>query len=153
MIQIGHNFDPAGFMWLWAKYVTGFNEAHHCTHAIRGHYSKNFNKHNPSLLASPPVMFDERPPGSFDAIYICGVSKVGYRHKQNYPHNVHAAIVPKPSVQDHWTFEGWQMTVWNGRLLPIPSVAALPVRLQRLPPDYTQCRIFRWAAMYYSDSA
>lgn len=38
MIEITHNFDPAQFIWLWSKYVTGLNDRYHCTNCIRGRY-------------------------------------------------------------------------------------------------------------------
>jgi hypothetical protein len=148
MIEVIHNFDAARFMWLWAKYVGGFNERHHCTNAIRGHYSKKFSKNNPAFLGD--VVFDEWPTSSYDAIYICGVAKEGYARKKNYPHNVHAAIVPDAGFRDEWSFEGWRMAVRNGRLLPIPASAKdLPEPYRTLPDAYTSCRIFRWAACRY----
>ena len=47
MIQITHNFDPSQFMWLWSRYVTGFNAAYHCTNSLRGHYSQKLSRRNP----------------------------------------------------------------------------------------------------------
>jgi hypothetical protein len=150
MIEISHNFDPDCFMWLWAKYVTGFNEAHHCTNAIRGRYSKKFSKNNLAFPETHHVIFDEQVPGGYDAIYICGVAKHGYTRKQNYPHNVHAAILPVPGFQDEWSFEEWRMTVHGGRFLSIPaSPEEMPERYRMLPGEYTTCRIFRWAASWY----
>lgn len=151
MIEVSHNFDPDCFMWLWAKYVTGFNEQHHCTNAIRGHYSKKFSKNNLAFSDTRNLLFDEQAPDSYDAIYICGVAKQGYTRKLNYPHNVHAAVLPVPGFQDEWSFEGWRMTVHGGRFLPIPaSPREIPERYRILSDAYTTCRIFRWAASRYS---
>lgn len=151
-VEVVHNFDPVQFMWLWAKYVVGFNEKHHCTNAIRGRYSKKFSKNNPAFARS--AAFDEQPTGTYDAIYICGVAKKGYAIKQNYPHNVHAAILPDQGHEEEWTFERWHMTVSNGRFLPIPAAAqVLPVPYDALPCEYTSCRIFRWAACWYGQSS
>ncbi len=147
MIELVHNFDPARFMWLWAKYVSGFNEKHHCTNAIRGRYSKKFNKNNPAFTGN--VNFDEQPPDSYDAVYICGVAKKGYVQKQNYRHNVHAAILPDHGYRDEWSFENWHMRVRNGRFLIIPAAQELPRLYSALPQAYTSCRIFRWAACWY----
>src|SRR5690349_559669 len=121
MIEIEHNFDPRKFKWLWAKYVVGFNDRYHCTNSIRGRYSARFSKLNPSFSAVQRVEMDEVASGSYSAIYICGVSNQGYSKHLNYPHNVHAAIVPVTGAVDHWMFEDWQMTVQNGRFLPIPA--------------------------------
>lgn len=152
MVEIVHNFDPGQFMWLWAKYVVGFNETYHCTNCIRGNYSKKFNKNNSCFATIPSVLFDELDSDSYKAIYICGVSKQGYRKKQNYPHNVHTAILPEMGAKDQWSFEGWHMALHNGRFLPIPpSPECLPGRYRSLSNEFTSCRIFRWAACYFSD--
>jgi hypothetical protein len=152
MIEIVHNFDPRQFMWLWAKYVVGFNERCHCTNSIRGQYSKKFSKNNPLFAPTSSVLFDEQDWGSYQAIYVCGVSRRGYRKKQNYPHNVHAAILPDMGAEGHWTFENWRMTAHNARFLAIPpSPECLPDRYRRLSDEYTSCRIFRWAACYFSN--
>jgi hypothetical protein len=151
MVQVSHNFDPDCFMWLWAKYVTGFNKERHCTNAIRGQYSKKFSKNNPAFPDIRDILFDEQPPESYDAIYICGVAKRGYTRKQNYPHNVHAAILPVPAFEDEWAFEGWRMTVHGGRLLVIPaSPNEIPEQYRSFPDPFITCRIFRWAASWYS---
>lgn len=151
MIEIVHNFDPRQFMWLWAKYVVGFDERYHCTNSIRGRYSKKFSKNNPLFACTSSVLFDEEDWGSYQAIYICGVAKQGYRVKQNYPHNVHAAMVPEVDGEDHWSFNGWQMALRNGRFLPIPpSPECLPDHYRGLSQQYTSCRIFRWAACYFN---
>jgi hypothetical protein len=151
MIEIVHNFDPGQFMWLWAKYVVGFNERYHRTNSIRRNYSKKFKKNNPRFATTASVRFDELDWGSYEAIYVCGVSKRGYRKKQNYPHNVHAAILPEMGADNKWSFEGWHMVPHNGRFLPIPpSPECLPNRYRSLWDEYTSCRIFRWAACYFS---
>lgn len=151
MIEIVHNFDPKQFVWLWAKYVVEFNEKYHCTNSIRGRYSKTFSKNNPLFTASSSVMFDEQPIASYRAIYICGVSRRGYLKKQNYLHNVHAAILPQMDAEDQWSFEHWRMTVQNGRFLRIPADSeCLPERYRSLPDEYKTCRIFRWAACYFN---
>ena len=149
MIELVHNFDAAQFMWLWAKYVVGGNDKYHCTNSIRGPYSTKFSKNNPSFSPATPVIFDERPAGSYRALYICGVAKQGYSKKQNYLHNVHAAILPEDGAADLWTFEKWEMKVSNGRFLPIPSGEDLPFRYRNLPDEYTSCRIFRWSVCYF----
>jgi hypothetical protein len=149
MIEIVHNFEPSKFMWLWAKYVTGFNDKHHCTASLRGVYSKKFSRNNPLFAATPSVLFDEQPWNSYQAIYVCGVSKAGYSRKQNYSHNVHVAILPALGVNEEWSFECWRMSVKNGRFLRIPGLEHLPERYRTLPDEYTTCRIFRWAACHF----
>jgi len=153
MITITHNFDPAKFVWLWSKYVIAFNPKHHCTNSIRGWYSRRLWKGNPHLREEQTIPLDEHPDGSYRAIYICGVSTVGYRSHANYPHNVHAAVLPAADQQDSWQFENWRLTVEGGRFLPIPaSPDELPPRFRSLPDEYVSCRIFRWAACHFAES-
>ena len=150
MIEIVHNFDPNQFVWLWAKYVTGFNEKYHCTNSIRGPYSQKFSKHNPEFVTSSAIVLDEQPVGSYLAIYICGVSKQCYSRKANYPHNAHIAISPELGAVEKWSFERWVLRIRNGRLLPIPATDEdLPTRYRSLPSEYTTCRIFRWSACFF----
>lgn len=149
MLELTHNLEPEQFKWLWAKYVTGFNDSQHCTNSLRGYYSKNFSKHNPAFVQGATIMLDERVPNTFDAIYLCGVSGNGYRSHLNYPHNVHAAIVPELDKVDVWSFESWRISIRGGRFVPIPSIECLPERYVGRSDEFTTCRIFRWAACFY----
>ena len=142
-VIIRHNFTPDDFMWLWAKYVVGFNERYHCTNCLRGRYSQRFSKtRNPQLANEREIAFDEH--ADHRAVYICGVVRKGYSVKRNYPHNVHLAIAPATGVQSRFQFEKWDVQIENGIVLAIPGAAALPPHLSRLPERYTTCRIFRW---------
>ena len=146
MIILEHNLDPKRFKWLWAKYVRGVNDAHHCTNSLLGPYSKKFSKLNPKFAAGTAVAFDEQSASTFCGIYICGVSSHGYATRENYPHNVHAAIIPSPGAEDEWAFEDWRLRVANGLFSRVPTaVDEIPLRYRALPDEYTSCRIFRWA--------
>lgn len=150
MIEIAHNLEPRDFVWLWAKYVTGFNPKHHCTNSIRGRYSRKLSKHNEQLTTSRVIAMDECHPDSYQAVYICGVAKQGYAKKTNYEHNLHVAICPQPGSADAWSFEKWRLHVRGGTFLHIPTTAEeLPAAHRDLPPEYTMCRIFRWAACFF----
>jgi hypothetical protein len=152
MIEIVQNFDPRAFVWLWAKYVRGFNPKYHCTNSILGKYSCKFSKHNKDLTTSEVIVMDECPPDSYRAIYICGVAKDGYAKKKNYEHNVHAAICPRVGVCDNWSFEKWHVRVRHGSFLYIPvSEQELPFKYRGLPTEYVTCRIFRWSASYFGE--
>ena len=142
-VVIRHNFTPDDFMWLWAKYVIGFNEQYHCTNCLRGRYSRRFSKaRNPLLAQEHEVAFDEHD--GHQAIYICGVARKGYSTKKNYSHNVHIAIAPMADQRDAFQFDKWVVQIENGTILPIPSLVDLPPHLLRLPKPFTTCRIFRW---------
>jgi hypothetical protein len=146
-VTIRHNFTPDDFMWLWAKYVFGFNERYHCTNCLRGPYSARFSKaKNPRLAEDRTIVFDEH--SGHEAIYICGVARKGYSSKKNYIHNVHLAIIPTPQVHTTFSFEHWKVSIANGQVQTIPDTEQLPLPLRVLPLPYTTCRIFRWAATH-----
>ena len=145
-ILIHHNLIPDRFMWLWAKYATVFNPERHCVHAMRGKLSKRFSAaSNPDMERTSPIALDEQPSGSFNAIYICGVARQGYSQKKNYPHNLHTAIWPEEGAVDEFEFEGWELRVEGGRFMRIPREDELAREYRDLPPEFTTCRIFRWA--------
>lgn len=150
-IIIRHNFTPDDFMWLWAKYVVGFNERYHCTNCLRGPYSRRFSKaRNPNLANDREIAFDEHT--GHHAIYICGVARKGYSVKKNYEHNVHLAIRHQHATVSVFRFERWHVELVNGEILAVPEQDQLDARFSSLPDDYIRCRIFRWAANYYSAS-
>ena len=147
-VILHHNLDPQKFVWLWMKYVRGVNLKHHCTNCLRGPYGKKLSKHNSELVSTPKLVLDEQPPGSYSSLYICGVAQRGYRQKENYPHNLHTAVRPSPGVKDTFEFEDWKLRIENGRFIEIPREDDLPEGFRTLPPEYTTCRIFRFAALH-----
>lgn len=156
MITIHHNFSPSQFKWLWAKYVHGGDDTRHCTACIKGRYSKKFSAtSNPKMLTQKTFIMDEQPDGSYDAIYFCGVVKKGYLNKDplknNYPHNVHFAVVPREGARDVWDFEGWHVEIEGGVLSRIPAEDELSEKYFCAPYDahYYTCRIFRWMVGFY----
>lgn len=147
MITVVHNLDPTKFMWLWSKYVRGVNDQQHCTHSIRGWYSKKLTKQNPKLTEERCIILDERDEASFEAVYICGVARAGYAKKTNYPHNLHAVVLPKKGKKDSFEFEDWRLEVDGGVFDPIPTLEELPSKYLRYADEFTTCRIFRWAVV------
>jgi hypothetical protein len=145
--ELTHNLDPKEYMWLWAKYVTGYNAEKHCTSVLRGYYSKKLSGHNKDLPNTQVLVLDEQPVGDYAAIYICGVSKRGYRIKANYPHNLHTSILPLASTSDKFSFEGVSLNILNGRFLPIPSQEQLAPYDRERSEAHTSCRIYRWAVV------
>jgi hypothetical protein len=148
-IVIRHNFTPEAFMWLWAKYVIGFNERYHCTNCLRGRYSHRFSKaKNPHLATEHEITFDEH--SGYCAVYICGVARKGYSVKKNYEHNVHLAIVPDSGANSRFQFDQWQVEIDGGKVIPIPRLDELAPEIRRRPDPYTSCRIFRWGACHFA---
>jgi hypothetical protein len=150
MISLVHNFDKNKFMWLFCKYAYVCNPSKHCTNAIRDWYGKKFSKNNPEFLPGTTIVFDEYDNKNWDAIYICGVSKNGYRAHSNYPHNVHAAIIPQNGASDQWEFENWRMNISNGVFERIPTAEEIPQKYLTLDKQYWTCRMFRWAVNHYA---
>ena len=150
-IIIHHNFDGKKFRWLYAKYAYGVNPTRHCTNAIRGKYSKVFSKNNPDFKAGVDVVLCEYPELDWDAIYICGVATMGYAKHENYPHNVHIAVIPAPGKNDTWSFENWTMTVENGFFEYVISEEELDTCFKDYPTEYVTCRMFRWAVDHYKN--
>lgn len=150
-ILLTHNFDGRKFKWLYAKYAFGANPKQHCTNAIRGKYSKKFSRNNPDFQPGQAIMMDEFPDLGWDAIYICGVSTKGYSKHENYPHNVHVAVIPTPGKCDTWAFENWSMRVDNAVFEYVIPEEELDSRFLSLPAEYRTCRMFRWAVSHYSD--
>lgn len=148
-IVITHNFDPAKFMWLYAKYAYGVNPKQHCTNAIRGKYSKKFTRNNPEFAQTKEIVMDEYPELNWDAIYICGVAKKGYARHENYPHNVHVAIIPEDGATDEWAFENWNLHVQNARFEYVIPLEQLDDQFKSFPEQYVTCRMFRWAVDHY----
>jgi hypothetical protein len=157
-VIIHHNLQPSAFMWLWAKYVTHPDLVRHCTACLKSLafpgadgkksvYSHRFSKaSNPAMGTTPRLLMDENSSAPYAAIYLCGVSAAGYGQKKNYPHNLHAAIVPEPKSHDTYRFENWEIHVENGFFTRIPMQSELPTEMQSLPTAHVTCRIFRWAA-------
>jgi hypothetical protein len=143
-VELQHNLEPAKFMWLWMKYVSGVNDQCHCTNCLRGKYGKFLSKHNAGLASNRTLTLDEQPANSYYFIYVCGVIKKGYP-RTNYPHNLHAVIRPKVGSLDSYQFENWELGVTNGVFEPIPNESELPAQYRNFPPKFTTCRIFRWA--------
>lgn len=149
IVKVKHNLDSNKFMWLWSKYVNAGNDTKHCTACLKGAYSKKFSKHNEEFNSQEIIEFDEVNEDNFKAIYICGVIKKGYAQKKNYPHNLHAAIVPKEGAKDVFEFEGMKLEVENGVFDKIPSIDELPEKYQELEDKFITCRIFRWMIGYF----
>tara|TARA_B100001093_G_scaffold179259_1_gene171884 strand:- start:1128 stop:1664 length:537 start_codon:yes stop_codon:yes gene_type:complete len=160
-IELTHNLEPNAFKWLWAKYVCETNLTKHCQACLKGTqikddkgrgtpYSQLFSKaSNPEMLNMKTLILSEIDNGDFKAIYLCGVVSKGYSVKKNYPHNLHAAIVPKIGTSDVYSFEKWKLEVKNGFFTKIPEESELPMKYKSLPDAYTTCRIFRWACCIF----
>jgi len=148
-VVITHNFNGEKFKWLYAKYANGCNPFHHCTNAIRGKYSKRFSRLHNDFQPGQQIVMDEYWPDKWDAIYICGVASQGYSKHQNYPHNVHAAIIPQEGASDVWNFENWEMSIENGFFEHVPSEKDIPSEYLKMPKSFWSCRMYRWAIWHY----
>lgn len=158
-----HNLQSGAFKWLFAKYVRGMNEKHHCTNGLIGSYSDKIGASKRLKRAGmqgieSTISFDEKPAGSYDVIYICGVAKKGYDgqkgvpywEKENYQQNLHAVIKPVPGKSDQKLFcDKWLLKIKNGIFLSVPEESELPARFKQFSDEFKKCRMFRWAAGFY----
>lgn len=150
-VKIHHNFDEKKFKWLWAKYVKEGNIEHHCTHCLKGSYSKIFSgSNNKDLLSQPILDMNEVSVSDYQAIYFCGVIKHGYP-LNNYAHNVHFAVIPQKGATAHWELGEWKVEIENGVLSPIPDESDLDDQFFRGKYDahFYTCRIFRWMVGFF----
>ncbi|MEW5821663.1 MAG: hypothetical protein AB1782_15830, partial [Cyanobacteriota bacterium] len=61
-----HNLNPKEFNWLFARYVTGMNDKHHCTNGFKGPYSDKIGapdrlKRMGKTTIDSTIKFDEQP--------------------------------------------------------------------------------------------
>ncbi len=63
---------------------------------------------------------------------ICGINKRDYP-RTNFPHNLHAAVLPRPGAADTFVFENWRLEARNGLFLPLPAEVELPMVTIFLP--------------------
>ncbi len=94
-----------------------------------------------TLTARSGVVYTMNERRSFDSLYICGVG-VGPKdllHKKNF----HLALKLEPGSHEiHSTYNGYTITVENGRSLPIPELEA---GWKGLDLETTRCKNFRFA--------
>ncbi len=56
---------------------------------------------------------------------ICGINKRD-DPRTDYPHNLHAAVLPRPGAADTFVFKNWRLEARNGLFLPIPAEMEIP---------------------------
>lgn len=134
----GEHTHLHGFtQYTWLKYVTGFDQDHHCARSLRGFHSKRVWHQMPLNV---PVVLDEAP--VFDYIYLCGVS-------DNYiwRNNLHVVVRHKPGgFVATQTYNGISVRFRNAERVEIP---ALPPGWNGLSDEFTTCRNFQFGVMAY----
>jgi hypothetical protein len=131
-----------GFRFLWAVYVTGFVPTQHCKKCLRGPTS---SRTSPQIELRKHFAFDEQSPGSFDYIYICGVSNP-YQWRNSF--HLPFRVVPGAVAQKD-TYNGFRFRVTNAEEIEIPE---LPAGYRGLDNSFTTCRNFQFGVHAYGDS-
>lgn len=123
----------SNFMFLWLKYVIGFDERHHCAKCLLGRQSKIMM---PWPKANRPAGFvreatlDEM---ECNAYYLCGVSSRGYAD------NLHVPFEASPGEIVEFEDDNIKVYIEGAARLPIK-----PVNLPHLGRAYTTCRNFQF---------
>jgi hypothetical protein len=130
-----------GFRFFWAYYVSGFYQSAHCQPCFKGSLSNQLNTRT-ARSGELYVMSERR---SFRYLYICGVG-VGPKsllHEKNF----HLPLEIEPGAREiRKTYNGYTITVENGRPLPIPELEA---GWKGLDLETTRCKNFRFAVAHF----
>lgn len=128
----------AGWRFLWAKRVRGFDPAVHCARCLVGPYVQPFGRR---MAANQPLVISAQPGA---VLYFCGVS-LPYRWESN----LHLAVEARPGAS-------CEVTAYNGDMLRIEGAAALPfddsaarARFPGFGPAFLTCRNFQFAAQHF----
>lgn len=117
------------YLYLWLKYVTGFDISNHCATCLEGHYSKLL----PYRRRLEPGQRFEGLLNEHQApyVYLCGVTP-------SYPENLH---IPMRYKQGHTVeYEDANIVV---KALHAERLSIEPVDLP-LPSAFTTCRNFQF---------
>ncbi len=124
-----------GFTQFWLRYVHGFSPHFHCQKSLRGFNDPRFRR-GMQIGES----FELLDPGSYDYIYLCGVTG------PKYP-GLHLALAPEASATAcAATYNGIIITVQGARQLEIP---ALPDGYAGMSRRYTTCCNWQFGVRYY----
>ncbi len=130
----------AGWRFLWAVEVWGFDHTQHCLATFAKH-SRRIVEVKPGMTADKAVevTLSARPPDPRPSyLYICGVALVG-----GYRNNLHLAVKPRAHGFAHvTTYTGDVLTVVGGDAMPIPP---LPHLYEGMSSEFTTCRNYQWA--------
>jgi len=131
------------YLFLWAKYVTGFDWRWHCCRCLKGTLSKRVPMRKTlglsgyrGLLLHCPM--DERQ--AFDYIYLCGVTN-------SYAENLHLALRVKPGGMVTYEDSHIAVTVANAIAVPIQPIIGTD-----LPHEYASCRNYQFGWNAYPNS-
>lgn len=144
-IRIAHPQLPPGpvqgFRFFWAYYVTGFRQSAHCQPCFKGKLSPSLNSR--TVRSGTAYVMNERR--TFPYLYVCGVG-VG-PEKLLREQNFHLPLRPEPGGREvRETYNGYVITVENGRAVPIPE---LPDGWNGLDTPTTRCKNFRFAVAQF----
>ena len=136
-----------GFIYLWLKYVRGFNPNQCCAKSLVGPFCHKIVKG----MGPISIVLDEEEPGSYDYVYLCGVSD-GFRMENN----LHLAAKPveqKPRddvpCAEAVTYKGVHVAILGAEkidILPLTDPDDAPTERQ------AACRNYQFAHQQYGES-
>ncbi|MCE9618442.1 MAG: hypothetical protein K8R92_00850 [Planctomycetes bacterium] len=129
----------AGFRYLWAKRVRGFDVSCHCANCLIGPYVKEIS---PRTLTDTELKIELH---GHEALYICGVSSP-YRWEHNFHFVVEPSTDPEKIVQAT-TYLGDMVTASGAATLWFDDRVARD-RYPHLPERFLTCRNFQFGAFH-----
>lgn len=131
----------AGFRFLWAFYVNGYDPDKQCQPCFRGQRVADFS--TATACVGHPVLLNRMDRYPF--VYICGVSS-GLRVLRR-ERNLHLPLAhAEGQVVDVTTYNGYRVQIDNARVLDVP---ALPSGWHGRPEAQVRCRNYQFAVAYF----
>lgn len=124
------------YIFLWLKYITGFDITKHCAKCLTGNYSKliQYRSQKVGKIYEGELSEYETP-----YAYLCGVTR-------NYDDNLHIAFKKSQGEIIAYEDKNVSVSIENAQKLIIPPVAGKSFSVEQ-----QSCRNFQFGYHYLSD--
>ncbi len=141
ILTVEHGETPpgpiAGFRFLWAMYVRGYDPARHCQPGLKGRRVAAFC--TPTARSGVPVICDRMD--RFPYLYVCGVA--AGRVTERGAKNLHFPLRYAPGeVARITTYNGYVVQAEHAAVVTVPE---LPESFAGLARSHYRCRTFQFA--------
>lgn len=145
VLRVDHPEAPpgpiAGFRFLWAMYVSGYDPSRHCQPGLRGRRVADFC--TPTARSGVPVACDRMD--RYPYLYVCGVSAGAAADRG--AKNLHFPLRYTPGqVATIRTYNGYIVTAEHAAVVSVPE---LPESLAGLTRLHHRCRTFQFAVAVF----
>lgn len=124
------------YLYLWIKYVIGFDIAKHCAKCLLGKYSKLIPyRSQTSGRVYEGVLNEHEAP----YLYLCGVTPI-------HSENLHIAFQFSAGETIDYEDENIQVRITDAKRLPIPPT------MKNFPLSFNTCRNFQFGYHYFYDA-